>query len=77
MNLFDTVLQLINTKSMTKNKLKELLSELKKFKAHTIFVLEYSKRDDHKIFHSTTKLIVNNTHIKEAFKIHALMHRKT
>ena len=31
-NLFDPELQLINTKPMIKNKLKELLSELKKFK---------------------------------------------
>ena len=30
-NLFDPQLQLINTKPMIKNKLKELLSELKKF----------------------------------------------
>ena len=33
LNLFDPELQLINTKPMIKNKLKELLSELKKFKA--------------------------------------------
>ena len=32
LNLFDQELQLINTKLMIKNKLKELLSELKKFK---------------------------------------------
>ena len=31
LNLFDPELQLINTKPMFKNKLKELLSELKKF----------------------------------------------
>ena len=31
-NLFDPELQLTNTKPMIKNKLKELLSELKKFK---------------------------------------------
>ena len=77
LNLFDTGLQLINTKPMIINKLKEMLSALKKFKAHAIFVLEYNKRNDHKMFHSITKLIVNNTHIEEAFKIHALMHRKT
>ena len=29
---------------MIKNKLKELLSELKKFKVQTILVLEYEKR---------------------------------
>ena len=32
LNLFDPELQLINTKPMIKNKLKKLLSELKKFK---------------------------------------------
>ena len=31
-NLFDPELQVINTKPVIKNKLKELLSELKKFK---------------------------------------------
>ena len=37
-NLFDLELQMINTKSMIKKKLKELLSELKKI------VLELKKR---------------------------------
>ena len=32
-----------------KNKLKELLSEWKKFKVQTIIALEYMKRNDHKI----------------------------
>ena len=32
LNIFDPELQLINTKPMIKNKLKELLSELNKFK---------------------------------------------
>ena len=32
MNIFDPELQLINTKPIIKNKFKELLSELKKFK---------------------------------------------
>ena len=41
LNRFDPELQLINTKPMTKNKLKELLSELKKFKVHTVLVLDY------------------------------------
>ena len=36
LNLFDPELQLINTKPVIKNKLKELLSELKKFKVQTI-----------------------------------------
>ena len=42
LNRFDPALQLINTKPMIKNKLKKLLSELKKFKVQTILV--YKKR---------------------------------
>ena len=34
-----------------------MLSEVKKFKVQTILVLEYKKRNDCKIFHSSTKLI--------------------
>ena len=34
-------MQLINTKPMIKNKLKEFLSKLKKFKVQAILVLEY------------------------------------
>ena len=68
LNLFDTELQLINTKPIIKNKLKELLSELKKFKVQTILVLEYKKRNDCKIFHSRSKLIVTDSDIDEAFK---------
>ena len=41
LNIFDPELQLINTKPMIKNKLKELLSELKKFKGQTILALDY------------------------------------
>ena len=37
LNIFDIELQLINTKPMVKNKLKELLSELEKFKFQTVF----------------------------------------
>ena len=36
LNLFDPELQLINTKTVIKSKLKELLSDLKKFKVQTI-----------------------------------------
>ena len=43
-NLFDPELQLINTKPMIKNKLKELLTELKKFKVQAIIALEYKKK---------------------------------
>ena len=56
MNIFDPKLQLTNIKPTIKNELKELLSELKKFKFQTIIVLEYKKRSDPKIFHSSTKL---------------------
>ena len=50
LNLFDTELQLINTKPMFKSKLKELLSELKKVNVQTILVLESKKRYDCKSF---------------------------
>ena len=43
LNIFDPELQLINTKPMITNKLKELLSELKKFQFQTILVLDYKK----------------------------------
>ena len=36
LNIFDPELQLINTKPMIENKLKELLSKFKKFKVQTI-----------------------------------------
>ena len=42
-NLFDSELQLINTKPIIKNKLKELLSELKKFKVQSMLFLKYKK----------------------------------
>ena len=59
-NLFDPELQLVNTKTMIKNKLIELFSELKK--------LEYKNRNDRKIFHSSAKLIASDSDIDEAFK---------
>ena len=40
LNLIDPELQLIDTKPVIKNKLKELQSELKKFKVQTILVLD-------------------------------------
>ena len=52
LNLFEPELQLINTKPVIKNKLKELVSELKKFKVQTVLVSDYKKRN-HKIFHSS------------------------
>ena len=68
LNLFDWKLQLINTTSMTKNKLKELLNEIKKFKVQAILVWDYKKRKDSKIFHSSAKLIASDSDIDEAFK---------
>ena len=53
---------------MIKNKLKELLSKLKKFKVQTMLVLDYKERNDSKIFHSCATLIANNSEIDEAFK---------
>ena len=51
LNLFDPELQLINTKPVIKNKLKEFLSQLKKFKVQTVLVFDYKKRNDRKVFH--------------------------
>ena len=68
LNLFDPELQLINTKPMVKNELKELLGELKKFKVQAVLVLDYKKSNDRKIFHSNTKLIPSDSDTDEAFK---------
>ena len=68
MRLFDPKLQLINTKSMIKNKFKKMLNVLKKFKVQTILVLEYKKRIDRKIFHSIVKLTDSDSDIADAFK---------
>ena len=68
LNIFYLKLQLINTKSMIKNKLKELISELKKFKVQTILVLDYKKRNNRKIFHSSVTQIASVSDIDEAFK---------
>ena len=45
-----------------------MLSELKKFKVQTLLFLDYKKRNDRKIFHSSAKLISSDSDIKEAFK---------
>ena len=68
LNIFDPELQLNNTKPMIKNKLKGLLSELKKFIVQKILVLDYKKRNDCKIVLSSTKLIASDSDIDEAFK---------
>ena len=41
---------------------------VKKFKVQVILDLDYKKKNDCKIFHSSTKLIVKNSDIDEAFK---------
>ena len=46
LRLFDPLLQLINTKPTTENKLKELLNELKNFKGQSILVLQHKKKND-------------------------------
>ena len=68
LNIFDLELQLINTEPVIKKKLKELLSELKKFKVQIVLVLDNKKRNDHKIFHSSPKLISSDSDIDEALK---------
>ena len=40
---------------------------MKKFKVQAIIVLEYKKRNDHKIFHSCTNLIVSYSDNDGAF----------
>ena len=67
MNLFDPELQLINTKAIIKNKLKEFLCELKKFKFQARLVLDYKERNDQKIFHSSTELIDSDSGINKTF----------
>ena len=53
---------------MVKNKLEELLSELKKSKVQKILVFDCNKRNGRKIFHSRAKLIASDSDIDEAFK---------
>ena len=48
LNLFNPELHLINNKPIIKNKLKDLLCELKKNKVQTILILKNKKKDDHK-----------------------------
>ena len=57
---------------MIKNKFKELLNELQKFKVQIILVCK--KINDRKISHPSTKLIASDLDIDEAFKIHASKH---
>ena len=66
LNLFDPELQLINTKPVFRNKLKELFSELKSLK----FKEYYSQtiKSDCEIFHSSAKLIAGDSDMDETFK---------
>ena len=68
LNIFRPDLQLINIKPMIKNKLKEFLSVLKRFEVQAVFVLDYKKKNDCKIFHSNAKLIASDSDIDQAFK---------
>ena len=45
LNILDSELQPFNSKPMIKNKLKEFLSKLKKFKVQTILFLAFEKRN--------------------------------
>ena len=51
---------------MIKKNLKALLNELEK--VQTVLVLDYSKRNDRKIFHSSTNLIAGDSDIAETFQ---------
>ena len=68
LNIFDLELQLINTKPMIKNNLKELINALKKFEIQKKLVLDYKKRNDCKILHSSVKPIAGDSAIDEAIK---------
>ena len=48
---------------MIKDKLKELLNEFKKSEIREILVLEYEKRNDRRIFYSSTKLTSSDSDI--------------
>ena len=67
LNLFTLELQLISSKPVIKNKLKVLLSKLRKVKVQTILVLDYKKTNDCKIIHLCTKLIASNSDLNEVY----------
>ena len=73
LELFYPELQLIKIKPVIKNKSKELLSELKKYKVHTILVLidsilDYKRKNYRKKFQASAKLITSDSDIEEAVK---------
>ena len=57
---------------MIESKPNKMLSEWEKIKVHTKLVLEYKKRNHHKIFNWSAKQIAIDEGIDEAFKS---MHR--
>ena len=67
LNIFDPELQLSNAKPIIKNKFKQFLSELKKFKVQTILSLDYKKKNDCKTLYSFTKLIACHSGINKGF----------
>ena len=67
MKIFDPELQLINTKPLIKNKFKELLSQFIKCHVQTVLVLDYKKRNECKISHSSVKLIGKDSDTDEAY----------
>ena len=64
-----SILQLIITKPMIKNKLKEFLSDFKNFKVKTILVLNYKKINYQKIFYLSATLIASDSCIKSMHQI--------
>ena len=67
-NMILNLFQRIQVKPRIKNKFRKLLGEMKMFKVKEVLILEYKKTNDHKTFHSCTKLIASNSDIYEAFK---------
>ena len=65
LNLFDPELQLIITKPVTENKLKELFNEVERFKIQTTSVLDYKEWNYCKIFHLSARLINSDSDIGE------------
>ena len=50
---------------------------MKNFEFQTILILDYRKRNDGKIFHSSAKLITSDSDIDEAFKsMHQVIMKK-
>ena len=48
--------------------MKELFSELKKFKVQTTLVSDYKKRNNRKIFHSSAEIFAGDSDIDEELK---------